>query len=486
MRRSVTILLVFISLAFVSSDEILTEDGVMVLTNDNFKGAIESNEFILVEFYAPWCGHCKKLAPEYARAAEILAEKDSKIKLAKVDAQANRKLGDQFKVQGYPTLKYFRQGIAIEYKGGRHHESIVEGVEKRAEPPALPLTTVEATEKFINDNDVVVVGFFRDKESSDAKTLLEIANNMEDIAFGITNQDSIFDANEVSEDGVVLFKSFDEKRNDFKGKIIAENVEKFIRTNSLPLVIEFKSSIASKLFLGEVLNAIFLFVDSSDEQYSAQKEMAVRIAKEFKGKVMMVLLDVDDDDLQKFLDLLGVQKENVPTMRLMHGVKNTYGPEIDGIDEDHVRNFVQQYLEGKLVPRRWLKSEDVPSNWNENPVKVLVGRNFHEVISGDKNVFVMFYAPWCGFCKELKPIWDELGEKFDGHDNVIIAKMDATANDLVDFAVSSYPTVKIFKGSVENSVDSKERTLERLIMFLSAHRIKLEQKKYVETKKDEL
>merc|ERR1712020_457602 len=108
-----------------------------------------------------------------------------------------------------------------------------------------------------------------------------------------------------------------------------------------------------------------------------------------------------------------------------------------------------------------------PLDWNENPVKVLVGRNFHEVISGGKNVFVMFYAPWCGFCKELKPIWDELGEKFDGHENVIIAKMDATANDLVDMAISSYPTVKIFKGSVENSVDSKERTLERLIMFLS-------------------
>ena len=146
---SAMILLLFISLAFVSSDEILTEDGVMVLTNDNFKGAIESNEFILVEFYAPWCGHCKKLTPEYARAAEILAEKDSKIKLAKVDAQANRKLGDQFKVQGYPTLKYFRQGIAIEYKGGRQHESIVEWVEKRAQPPAAPLTTVEDAEKFI-------------------------------------------------------------------------------------------------------------------------------------------------------------------------------------------------------------------------------------------------------------------------------------------------------------------------------------------------
>ena len=71
MMRSAIVLLQFVSLAFVSSDEILTEGGVMVLTNDNFKGAIESNEFILVEFYAPWCGHCKKLTPEYVRPAGL-------------------------------------------------------------------------------------------------------------------------------------------------------------------------------------------------------------------------------------------------------------------------------------------------------------------------------------------------------------------------------------------------------------------------------
>ena len=456
------------------SDQISTEDTVMVLTNDNFKEAISANEFILVEFYAPWCGHCKKLTPEYTRAAEILAEKNSVIRLAKIDAQVNRQIGDEYGVKGYPTLKYFRQGLPIEYKGGRKHDLIVSWVEKSAEPPALPLSTLDDLNKFIDDNEVVVVGFYKDKETKEAKNFLELANNMEDIVFGIVNDENLFDAKNVAQDGIVLFKSFDEKRNDYKGDGNVENIEKFIRTNSLPLVIEFEPKLASNLFAGEIQDALFLFVSSSSEEYSEQKEMALRVGKDFKGKVMVILLDADDKDLKKFLDILGMQKEELPGMRLMHGVKDTYGPDIKGVEEEHVRTFLRDYFDGKLAPRRWLKSVDVLSDWDKRPVKELVGRNFHEVIQGEKNVFVMFYAPWCGVCKELAPIWEELGTKFIGHEEVIIAKMDATTNELVDLSISSYPYVKIFKSSIENSVDTKQRTLDSLMSFLRAHHIKLD------------
>ena len=61
-------------------------------------------------------------------------------------------------------------------------------------------------------------------------------------------------------------------------------------------------------------------------------------------------------------------------------------------------------------------------------------------------------APWCGHCKKLAPIWDELAEKFEGAKDVVIAKVDSTLNELEEVSVQGFPTLKMFPANSDGKV----------------------------------
>jgi len=122
----------------------------------------------------------------------------------------------------------------------------------------------------------------------------------------------------------------------------------------------------------------------------------------------------------------------------------------DEFSMDNLEKFVNDFLDGKVEP--YLKSEPVPED-NDGPVKVVVGKNFEEIVNDDsKDVLIEFYAPWCGHCKSLAPKYDELGEKLKGESSITIAKMDATANDVPSqYSVSGFPTLYFAPSGSKNN-----------------------------------
>lgn len=446
------------------------EDDVLVLTKDTFDSALAEFPDILVEFYAPWCGHCKALAPEYAKAAKALKDESSPVRLAKVDATEETALGEKFEIRGYPTLKFFRNGKPSEYKGGRTSEEIVNWLKKRTGDAAMSVDSVETVKTTTEKEEVFVVGFFKDQESAGAKSFKEVAGDIDDVVFGITSDAAVFSEYKISDEAVVVFKNFDEGRVDLMANIDAEEVKKFVMENRLPLVTEFTQETASKIFGGEVKNHMLLFIRKKADDFQSNFDTFKQIAQNYKGKVLFIFINVDEEDNVRVLEFFGLAPKDCPTYRYIHLGEDMlkFKPDTDDITGDALTTFIGSILDGKRQPH--LNSEAVPDDWDAKPVKVLVGKNFAEVARDkSKNVLVEFYAPWCGHCKQLVPIWEELGEKYKDSEDTIIAKMDATANELPDIKIRGFPTIKYFPKDSDEIVDyNGERTLDGFVKFLQS------------------
>merc|ERR1712113_930026 len=123
-----------------------------------------------------------------------------------------------------------------------------------------------------------------------------------------------------------------------------------------------------------------------------------------------------------------------------------------------------------------LMSEEVPEDWDKEGVKVLVGKNFHEVaMNTEKDVLVEFYAPWCGHCKQLVPAYTKLGEEISGNgalkSQVVIGKVNADAHRELGqrFGIRGFPTIKWFgRGNKVDSPDDYEggRSADQFLNFI--------------------
>jgi len=485
-------ILLLLTLFGINQAEFEYDEGVLVLNTENFEEAVKTFDYLLAEFYAPWCGHCKQLAPEYSQAAQAIAENsnsDFTVALAKIDATENEKLAEKYEISGYPTLKFFRKqdgpDAPVDFTGGRNAESIQAWVEKKSGPATAELEDLSSAIKFKKQNaeGLYVVGYF--PEGQDSSPLVMTAWSLDEAAFGITSKKEIADFFELENPGdIKLFKNFDEGSNIYNSENDG-SIAEFINNNSLPYVTTFSDKTAAKIFGGSIKYHVLFFSSSETEgdnvdiNHEGNHAHFTAAAKKLKGQALFVYIDSSVTNNLRIMDFFGIKtpESQVPTFRMVHlgqdveKFKPADGEEQD-ISADKVEKFVQGVLD-ETIERHYMSEEIVSAEEQdesgEYSTYYLVAKNYEEIVyDQNKHVFVEFYAPWCGHCQQLAPEWEKLGQHFKDRDDVLIARSDATANEFKGIKISGFPTIKWFpKGEEREMINyNGGRTLEEFIEFV--------------------
>jgi len=467
--RFAVVFLGLLALSLNALAEVEVEDNVLVLNADNFDSAVQDAELMLVEFYAPWCGHCKTLAPQYSAAAALLQPLGVKLAKVNADAEENKPLAGRFEVKGYPTLKVFRNGHASEYEGGRVTDEIVSYMKRQAAPAVTAVNDTQQLESILESGDVTVVGFFEKEDSDEEKKFNTVASGLRNTYtfVSVVGQPSI--ASSKGAEGaysVIVFKKFDEKKNVLTTAEF-DSLEASVKKFGTPLVDEigptnYKNYVDAKLPLA------YLFIKADQKETEVAK--IHELAQSTRGQLSFVW--IDGDKFMRHGQNLGLSGNTIPAFvieELSTGLHYVYGENLP-VEKSELTEFVTKYLAKELEPS--VKSEEIPAS-NDGAVKILVGKNFDEIVKDPtKHVLVEFYAPWCGHCKTLAPVWEELGLQYLNSADIVIAKIDATANDVpASLNVRGFPTIKLFtKEGKDQPIDFEgNRSKDDFVTFLSQH-----------------
>ncbi|KAI0201263.1 thioredoxin-like protein [Astrocystis sublimbata] len=185
------------------------------------------------------------------------------------------------------------------------------------------------------------------------------------------------------------------------------------------------------------------------------------LAQSYASSKDVQIAKVDADAEKALGKRFGVQ--GFPTLKWFDGKSDKPEEYKSGRDLESLTKFITDKTGSK--PKKVLQ---MPSQ-----VEMLTDATFKKTIGGDKHVLVAFTAPWCGHCKSLAPIWETVAEDFMNEPNVVIAKVDAEAENskvtASENGVTSYPTIKFFpKGSTEPESYDGGRSEADLLEFINS------------------
>ncbi|XVF26757.1 hypothetical protein REPUB_Repub14bG0046000 [Reevesia pubescens] len=424
---------------------------VLELNSDNAKRVIDGNEFVFVLGYAPWCVRSAELMPHFAEAATSLNELGSPLLMAKLDAERYPKVASSLDIKGFPTLLLFVNGTSQAYTGGFSAEEIVIWARKKTGVPVIRISTVIEAEEFLKKHQMFVIGLFEKFEGHDYEAFIKAATSDNEILFVEANSIEVAKVlypDIKASNFVGIVKSEPERYTAYEGIFEKERILQFLDCNKFTLVTKLTELNSVRVYSSPIKLQVYVFAKADD--FKTLLEPLQDIARKFITKIMFIYIDIMDENLAKpFLTLFGLEESKNTLVTAFDNKGSSKFLLQSNPTPSNIEEFCSGLLHGSIST--YFKSQPIPDNKNAS-VLAVVGKTFGDlVLNSPKNVLLEVYTPWCINCETTSKQVEKLAKHFKGLDNLVFAKIDASANEHPKLQVEDYPSLFLYKAGDKDS-----------------------------------
>eukprot|EP00029_Vermamoeba_vermiformis_P011714 TRINITY_DN6520_c0_g1_i1.p1 TRINITY_DN6520_c0_g1~~TRINITY_DN6520_c0_g1_i1.p1 ORF type:complete len:436 (-),score=121.85 TRINITY_DN6520_c0_g1_i1:46-1353(-) len=348
----VAIVLVALVLGCVQASDSDKVSYVYPITKDNVN-LINEGKWLL-EFYAPWCGHCKKLAPNYELAAHQVRSLELPFRFGAINCDVETDICRTYGVQGFPTMKYFRSGQYVgDYSEGREVQDLVNYAKRVAGPPVSKITS-KADLTNLKKNEVAFLFVGSNKDALEAFT--SVAEKYQDaLGFGTTSDASL--VKELIDDKkidnvVLLLNDHDVQTFELNDADDQELFDKWVDDHRFPVLSELSAGNWRRIGNNEDKYAMFFAVDTKKSGYKDLVDEARKFAVANQGG-KAIFAWYDTNKLSSLSSRFGI-KETPAIAVWNHGSQMYYTPNttVNFSDTDKIQNYLNDVLAGKIEGAR--------------------------------------------------------------------------------------------------------------------------------------